>query len=119
MFTERKKTSLRSKPGHLTYLDMHQHYEWTELFSFCVFTLGKKKYCTHLFYKVRNKMTGHFLYYICNFQHKKLLQKALKIFVVEILKYWAFLWCKNYIDCFSKSSFFLSHFLETLMKVMN
>ena len=114
MFTERKKTSLRSKPGHLTYLDMHQYYEWIELFSFCVFSLRKKKYCTHLFYKIRNKMTGHFIYYIFILQHKNLLHKTLKIFVVKI-----FLWCKNYIDYFSKSLFFLSHFLETLMKVIN
>ena len=45
-------------------------------------------------------MTGHFLYYIRILQHKKLLQKAAKIFDVEILKYWAFLRCKNYIDYF-------------------
>ena len=115
----KEKTSLRPKPGHLTYLDMHYHYEWIELFSFCVFSRRKKRYCTHLFRKIQNKMTGHFLYYICIFQHKKLHQNVLKIFVVEILKYWAFLWCKNYIDYFSKSSFFPSHFLETLMKIMN
>ena len=34
-------------------------------------------------------MIGYFLYYICILQHKKLLQRALKIFVVDVLKDWA------------------------------
>ena len=83
MFTEREKTSLRSKPGHLSYLDMHQYYEWIELFSFCVFSLRKKKYCTHLFYKIRNKMTGHFLYHIY------ILQKAKRHWKFSSLKSWS------------------------------
>ena len=31
-------------------------------------------------------MTGHFLYYICILQHKNFFQKALKIFVANILR---------------------------------
>ena len=44
-------------------------------------------------------MTGHFVHHIFILQHNNILQKTLKIFVVEILKDWAYLWCKHYIDC--------------------
>ena len=119
MFSERKKKTF-------TYIKT-QPFDWfgyalTLRMDWIIFFLGflskkKEKCCTHLFHKIRNEMTGHFLYYICIFQHKKLLQKALKIFVVRILKYWAFLWCKSCIDYFIKSSFFLSHLLAALMSV--
>ena len=68
------------------------------LFSFCVLSLRREKYCAHLFYIIRNKMTGHFLTHICILQHNNILQKTLKIFFEEILKDWVYLCCKNYID---------------------
>ena len=39
MMTASEKTSLKSTPSQLIYLDMHQHYEWIKLFLFCIFSL--------------------------------------------------------------------------------
>ena len=66
-------------------------------------------------------MTGHFLYYICLMQHKRINPKDIEFFVIEILKDLAFLGCKNYIGYVILVKFRLSFhtFLGTLMKVMD
>ena len=49
-----------------------------KLTTFYVSALRKEKYFTRLFNKIRNKMTGHFLYYLL--QHKKITPKDIENF---------------------------------------
>ena len=79
----------------MIYMDMHLHYEWIE-FIFLL-RLFFKNISPVFFMKSEIKWldTSYTIFVFCNI--KKLLQNTLEIFVIEILKEWAFLLCKNYV----------------------